>query len=206
MKQFKSPLDNVRVASPCPANWDEMYGDDRKRFCGQCKLNVYNLSEMSRSEAESLLMQSEGRLCVKYYRRSDGTVLTRDCPVGWRAMRRRLSKTATAAFSLVAGLMSGLFAFNWLKDEPTAAPQRSLIPTKPNKSLPEIGQIPGVSSIEPIYPDGRFEVGRMVMGIPVKEHPQTKRTKLKTKLTKRINYGGVIEQGSLPIPRIIPKN
>ncbi|HEX8195626.1 MAG TPA: hypothetical protein VF571_05390 [Pyrinomonadaceae bacterium] len=108
MAKFTNPLANVRVASPCPANWDEMVGDDRKRFCGQCKLNVYNLSGMGRDEAENLLLNAEGRLCVRFYRRTDGTVLTQDCPVGWKALKRKVSRTATAAFSFVVGLFGGL--------------------------------------------------------------------------------------------------
>ena len=47
MAKFDNPLDNVRVASPCSVDWNEMIGDNRKRFCGDCKLNVYNLSGYS---------------------------------------------------------------------------------------------------------------------------------------------------------------
>ena len=120
MRKFNSPLDNIRVSSPCAANWDEMLGTERKRYCGDCKLNVYNLSDMTRVEAERLLNESEGRLCVQYYRRADGTVLTKNCPVGWQAVRARISRVATAAFSIMAGLCGGLFAFSFLKDRPTA--------------------------------------------------------------------------------------
>src|SRR5215213_10800265 len=98
---FTNPLDNIRIASPCRSDWNEMYGDDRTRFCGECKLNVYNLSGMNRSEAEALLMNSEGRVCVRFFRRNDGTVLTKDCPVGWRALKKRVSTTATAIASLI---------------------------------------------------------------------------------------------------------
>ncbi len=109
MKRFTNPLDNIRIASPCKADWNEMYGNDRKRFCAECKLNVYNLSDMSRDQAEGFLMASEGRVCVRYFRRADGTVLTRNCPVGWRALKRRVSRTTAAAFSVVAGFFGGLF-------------------------------------------------------------------------------------------------
>ena len=27
MRKFNNPLDNIRIASPCTANWDEMFGD-----------------------------------------------------------------------------------------------------------------------------------------------------------------------------------
>jgi hypothetical protein len=39
-------LDEIEIATPCPASWEAMTGDDRSRFCGQCRLNVYNLSAM----------------------------------------------------------------------------------------------------------------------------------------------------------------
>ena len=66
MSRYKSPLDNIKIASPCSANWSQMYGNDRMRFCGDCKLNVYNLSGMTRNEAENLIMNAEGRLCVRF--------------------------------------------------------------------------------------------------------------------------------------------
>lgn len=121
MTKFNNPLDNIHVASPCPANWEEMYGNDRKRHCGECKLNVYSLSDMTRREAENLLVNSEGRLCVRYFRRADGTVLTKNCPVGWKAAKQRVSHFATAAFSMIAGLFGGIFAFNIFRDEPAHA-------------------------------------------------------------------------------------
>ena len=85
-----------------------MLGSDRKRFCGECKLNVYNLSGMTKAEAENLLLNSEGRLCVRFYKRADGSVLTKDCPVGWQAIKRRVSRMAAAAFALLIGLLGGL--------------------------------------------------------------------------------------------------
>lgn len=109
MPKFDSPLDNIRVASPCPADWNEMYGDDRKRFCGDCKLNVYNLSGMTKDEAEALITNAEGRLCVRYYKRADGSVITADCPVGWAKLKQRTKVYATAAFSLIMALLTGVF-------------------------------------------------------------------------------------------------
>jgi hypothetical protein len=108
MTKFTSPLNNLKVASPCSQDWEAMIGSDRKRFCGECQLNVYNLSGMTRGEAENLLLNSEGRLCVRFYKRADGTVLTKDCPVGWQALKKRISKTAAAFVSLIFGLLSGL--------------------------------------------------------------------------------------------------
>ena len=108
MSKFDSPLSNIKIASPCSADWDEMYGDSRKRFCGECKLNVYNLSGMTRDEAESLIMKAEGRLCVRFYKRADGSVITADCPVGWAKVKQRTKLYAAAAASLIMALFTGV--------------------------------------------------------------------------------------------------
>jgi hypothetical protein len=97
-------LDNISIAAPCHADWDKMTGDARARFCGSCDKNVFNLSEMTRAEAEALIIEKQGKLCVRYYQRADGTILTADCPVGVtkRRRRRRIVATAAAAMSALA--------------------------------------------------------------------------------------------------------
>jgi hypothetical protein len=96
-------LDDVRVAAPCAVGWDRMTGDERVRRCGECKLDVYNLSGMTREEAEALITGRIDRLCVRFYRRSDGTILTADCPVGSARQQRRRLVAATAAGGLALG-------------------------------------------------------------------------------------------------------
>jgi hypothetical protein len=86
-----------------------MEGDARVRFCRQCELSVYNISEMTRAEAESLVARTEGRLCGRMYLRADGTILTKDCPVGVRALRRRVSRAAGAAFAALLSFCSLAF-------------------------------------------------------------------------------------------------
>jgi hypothetical protein len=100
-------LDQISVASPCHVNWDDMTGDDRARFCSQCKLHVYDLGAMSRDEATAFIQQREGRTCVRFYRRHDGTILTRDCPVGLRAVRQRLTRAVAALAGVVVALIGG---------------------------------------------------------------------------------------------------
>jgi hypothetical protein len=105
-------LDEIRVATPCQADWDEMSGDERVRLCGQCQKNVYNLSAMTRVEAEALVRENEGRLCVRFFRRADGTLLTSDCPIGVERKRLRQRIRATlagwaASATVLVGLVSG---------------------------------------------------------------------------------------------------
>lgn len=115
MKKYNNPLNNIRIASPCSANWDEMFGDERKRHCSECKLNVYNLSDMTQTEAENFLLNAEGRVCLQIYRRKDGTILTSDCPVGWQVFKKRVSRFATASFTLIFGFVGGILSFESLK-------------------------------------------------------------------------------------------
>jgi hypothetical protein len=96
-------LDSVKVASPCPARWEDMLGDDRVRFCGSCAKNVYNLSAMGSDEAENLLRERiGGELCVRFYQRADGTVMTADCPVGAKKKQRKKLALAVAGASAMA--------------------------------------------------------------------------------------------------------
>lgn len=108
MAQFSSPLKNIKIAAPCSADWNAMVGNDRVRFCGQCQLNVYNLSGYTQPEAEQLIARNEGRLCVRYYRRADGSVLTQNCPTGLQAARQKVSRWATAALSAVLSFVGGV--------------------------------------------------------------------------------------------------
>jgi len=108
MRRFTSSLNHVTVATPCPANWDSMIGSERVRFCGQCELNVYNLSAMSRQEAESLVARNEGRLCARFHRRRDGSIITEDCPVGLRALKRRASRIKRAIATSLLGFLAGM--------------------------------------------------------------------------------------------------
>ena len=106
-------IDELDVASPCPANWNEMKGGDRVRFCSGCKKNVYNLSAMTRAQAVALVheLEPEG-FCGRFFRRADGTMLTADCPVGLAEKLRRKSRRAFAAgLYLVTLLLLGATSF-----------------------------------------------------------------------------------------------
>ncbi len=72
-----------------------MEGDRGKRFCGECKMNVYNLSELSESDLEEVLDRREReRTCVYMRRGDDGRIIFENCPVMLRSARDRIFKTA----------------------------------------------------------------------------------------------------------------
>jgi len=121
-------LDNIGVASPCRADWNQMTGDDRVRHCGDCQRNVYNLSAMTRDEAEALIVEKEGQLCVRYFRRADGTILLQDdCELGVQRRRRRRRRVAIAGAA--AMLVGAAGAVGWASsgsDDPAPEPEQEL--------------------------------------------------------------------------------
>jgi hypothetical protein len=169
-------LDNIRVAAPCTADWNQMTGDERARLCGDCNLKVYNLSGMTRDEAETLLRDREGRLCVRYFQRADGTILLKDCTVGVKRRRRRRIFAAGVAATLAgAGGAAALLVHR----------AESKVEIMGDVALPEheiMGKVaaepPGDATMgqvaidPPVEMKGELEAPRPIMGKPPapKEH------------------------------------
>jgi hypothetical protein len=101
-------LDHIQIAKPCDASWDGMKGDALVRRCGDCELDVYNISSLTRAEAAALIRSREGRLCIRMFMRPDGTLITRDCDDVMRRARRRGLATFGAVLSMV--VISGFIA------------------------------------------------------------------------------------------------
>jgi hypothetical protein len=102
-------LARIRVATPCQADWSQMTGDERVRHCAHCKKDVFNLSELSREQAERLIIEKNGDLCARYFQRTDGTILLADCSVGIK-QKRKTNVLAASAAMLLAGT-GGLAGF-----------------------------------------------------------------------------------------------
>lgn len=106
LKASQDFLNQIKIATPCSADWGEMTGDERVKFCGLCRKNVYNLSSMTAQAARDLIKEKEGKLCVSFFRRYDGTVLTSDCPIGLGDRALRLWWKGTA---LVASFIASIY-------------------------------------------------------------------------------------------------
>lgn len=109
----KRSLDILTVPEPCEEPWADM--DERgpgQRHCQMCAQDVFDLGTMTRQAAEALVFESRGQVCVRFYRRNDGTVVTSDCtPVRHRALRRAAGgalktglRVAMACLAVLAGL------------------------------------------------------------------------------------------------------
>lgn len=153
----RSVLDRISIASPCSADWNRMQGDDRRRFCADCRLHVHDLSRMSADEAMALLQDvGRQRVCVRLYRRADGTVLTRDCPVG---LRQRLRRVVARAAALWLVLTTGLASCMRQRAE-AAAPTAPVTPTALQGEV-----LMGDVAVQPVPPPpalhGEVEMGKV---------------------------------------------
>jgi hypothetical protein len=137
-------LKNLNVASPCAARWDEMSGDERSRFCSECRLHVYNLSAMTSQQAAALIREKEGNLCVRFYRRADGTLLTSDCPVG---LRQRLRRQVRRAGALVASFAAALLSIS-CDDGSGSRSRENDISTAKDSDTVFMGKVAGPSATE----------------------------------------------------------
>jgi len=84
-----------------------MAGDERVRFCKHCSKHVFNLSALTRPEAERLIREKEGKFCGRFHQRHDGRMLTADCPTGLRRCREQVSMACAAFIGAMAILLTG---------------------------------------------------------------------------------------------------
>lgn len=108
MSSELNELGVVRVATPCRAKWSQMKGTDTVRHCQLCNKNVYHLSRLTSFEARDLLLKTEGRLCVRFFARADGTVLTKDCEVGIASRRRQWFAAVAMVLAATAAALQSL--------------------------------------------------------------------------------------------------
>lgn len=100
-------LDDVVIAAPCPISWDNMTGDDRVRHCSGCDKHVYNIADMTDAEASDFFTKNGSVECVRIFRRTDGKIMTDNCPKGLRIIRNRIKN----GLKFGAGIAAAIFTF-----------------------------------------------------------------------------------------------
>ena len=137
MSKCKSDLlDNIYLAAPCPVTWDSMQGDDRIRTCNGCAKNVFNLSAMTRDDANSFLRESGMNECMIFFRRADGTIITDNCPQGLRKMRDKWRRTIGLASAFFATLLGNFPIFAQNTDNAEHAKRQSPHATQTDSNFP----------------------------------------------------------------------
>lgn len=118
----------LEIKKPCTADWDQMVGNSRVRFCEHCQLAVNDLSFLTPKRVRRLIAKSKGRLCVRYVRDRNGNPLLAQVPGQLHKISRRVSRIAAGMFTATLSLTNaaGHAAI-------TAAPnyERILLPSTP---------------------------------------------------------------------------
>ena len=100
------------IPEPCSAPWEQMRGDERRRFCSLCDKHVHHLSMMTRQQAQALLAArgQDPHLCVQYASDERGQIMFRDDPSPtWRlfSQGQGVKLLVSAAALVVPMLLSG---------------------------------------------------------------------------------------------------
>ena len=159
MKAEPPPL---RIANPCPKNWDDMSGDAKRRFCEQCQLHVHNLSAMSAGERTRFVQDPGPHACITYEIRPDGTMVTSS---RWDWVVRPLRAVA----ALLAAMLP--FAFSSCATRRTAG-----VPVPPGSpSHHSACEKPGTAhitgEIAPTHAPQKLGKFRVMGDVPTKEKP-----------------------------------
>lgn len=120
-------LREIRIATPCLADWGAMKGDDKRRLCEQCGLHVHNLAALTGPEIGALVLGASGRVCARLYRRADGTILTADCPVGLAAARAKVRRTLARTVALAGVVISAATLWAQGRDRPLQRARLSML-------------------------------------------------------------------------------
>jgi hypothetical protein len=113
---------------------------------------------MTRDEAESLVARHEGRLCVRFYRRFDGSIITQDCPVGFQAVRERVSYWTRAIGAATLTFLAAAGFSRWMPAFTAPTPQRMM-----GKMVMPVEGVPVVQGAIPPGPYPGFRMGQMIV-------------------------------------------
>jgi ankyrin repeat protein len=96
--------EQLEIKKPCTADWNEMVGNSRVRFCEHCQLTVNDLSSLTPKRVRRLIAKSKGRLCVRYVRDRNGNPLLAQVPGQLQKISRRVSRIAAGMFTATLSL------------------------------------------------------------------------------------------------------
>jgi hypothetical protein len=76
-----------------------MVGNERVRYCPECKLDVYDFSSMSDEDVRQVVSGRQQRLCARVRQRPDGTVMPRNSSLRFSIVMRRISRVSRIALT-----------------------------------------------------------------------------------------------------------
>jgi hypothetical protein len=133
------------IVEPCPLSWNGMEGGDKQRFCEQCQLHVYNLSEMTARERSKLLASDE-KLCVTYLADNNGALIER-ARTHW--LLGFFSRARIALLALIATIIPlGTGCASRQMGKPAPPQDSGTLKSTPTPAPPKL-PVPGGISIRP---------------------------------------------------------
>lgn len=121
-------LDQVSIQQQCPMSWDNMVGDDRVRFCGECQRQVWNFFEMTDLEIAEVMRANPERLCAQITKTREGTLVTKDHRPTQTQFRFSMLVMMAFATCLSPLMLVAPSIYRWLTPAAQPPPQAS-IPT-----------------------------------------------------------------------------
>ena len=161
-------MKEAQIAAPCHVKWEDMTGDDKQRFCGDCKLNVLNAEAMTDDEVRQALLKAQNgeRVCMQIYKRADGTILTQNCPQGIKLLRERARQAAAWFAGALSMLLStAVSAAPGTKSDTTNKSKPTWHATVKGDCPPAISTAPqaGGSTAPPVKINHQFTRGQIAM-------------------------------------------
>jgi hypothetical protein len=86
----------ISIRTPCPKRWEELAGDERRRFCSECCLHVHNSAALTRAEAGELVRGAGKRVCMRIEYDPAGAPLFREEARGFARLSRWALATGAA--------------------------------------------------------------------------------------------------------------
>lgn len=107
----KDKFAQLQVTAPCTANWEEMSGNHKKRFCAECDKHVFDFAQMTARQVKAVVEAHQGNLCARLTRLPDGSLLTLETPPV-QLSNRRSSPILNTAIAALLGISVPAAALN----------------------------------------------------------------------------------------------
>jgi hypothetical protein len=99
-------LDRLVIGFECRTAWERMRGEGPRRFCDECRREVFDFEQMLPAEIHARLQASRGALCVRLTRRDGHLVSARELELSEPATSRAPRRVPTIAAGLVSAWLS----------------------------------------------------------------------------------------------------
>jgi hypothetical protein len=110
MPNRSEKLNALVIGFECRTSWEEMKGDGARRFCAECRREVFDLERMTPEQIHGHLQASRGKLCGRLTRRDGRLAMAREMEPLEPARPWAPRRASAIAAGLVAAWLSASHA------------------------------------------------------------------------------------------------